>query len=172
MAVDALTPCFARSSAAIVLSMGNAQLLVFNEEWFWWAVPSQLEEMLENKHIISCFLKWFQHVNGWHISGTWGSIATNCTIVIMILRCGNPDTHRPACIIMVVKRCLIGARPSATMILTLTVTMMPYKSFHENYRKTSCISRTKYQNLNVSHLILQLSLPDPLKPGVKSSMKM
>ena len=41
-----------------------------------------------------------------------------------------------------------------------------------NYRKTSSISRTKSQNLNVSHIVLQLSLPNPLKPGVKSSMKM
>ena len=40
------------------------------------------------------------------------------------------------------------------------------------YRKTSCISRTKYQNLNVSYLVLQSSLPNPLKPGVKSSTKM
>ena len=41
-----------------------------------------------------------------------------------------------------------------------------------NYRKTSCISRTKSQNLNVSRLVLKLSLPNSLKPGVKSSMKM
>ena len=40
------------------------------------------------------------------------------------------------------------------------------------YRKTACISRTKSQNLNISRLVLQLSLPNPLKPGVKSSMKM
>ena len=40
------------------------------------------------------------------------------------------------------------------------------------YRKTSSISHTKSQSLNVSHLVLQLSLPNPLKPGVKSSMKM
>ena len=39
-------------------------------------------------------------------------------------------------------------------------------------RKTSCISRPKSQNLNVSHLVLQLSLPNPMKPGVKSRMKM
>ena len=28
------------------------------------------------------------------------------------------------------------------------------------------------QNLNDSRLVLQLSLPNPLKPGVKSQMKM
>ena len=40
------------------------------------------------------------------------------------------------------------------------------------YRKTSSISRTKSQNLNVSNLVVQLSLLNPLKPGVKSRMKM
>ena len=40
------------------------------------------------------------------------------------------------------------------------------------YRKTSSISRTKSQNLNVSCILLQLSLLNPLKPGVKLRMKM
>ena len=40
------------------------------------------------------------------------------------------------------------------------------------YCQTSNISHTKSQNSNVSHLILQLSLSNPLKPGVKSRMKM
>ena len=40
------------------------------------------------------------------------------------------------------------------------------------YRQTSNISFTKSQNWNVSPLNLQLSLPNPLKPGVKSRMKM
>ena len=35
-----------------------------------------------------------------------------------------------------------------------------------NYSKTSSISRTKSPNLNASHLVLQLSQPNPLKPGV------
>ena len=40
------------------------------------------------------------------------------------------------------------------------------------YRKISNISFTKSQNLNASRLVLQLSLPYPMKPGVKSRMKM
>ena len=36
----------------------------------------------------------------------------------------------------------------------------------------SSISLTEFQNLNVSHLVLQLSLLNPLKPGVKLRMKM
>ena len=40
------------------------------------------------------------------------------------------------------------------------------------YRKISNMIRTKSPNLNVSGLVLQLSLPNPVKPGVKSRMKM
>ena len=39
------------------------------------------------------------------------------------------------------------------------------------HRQTSNIWRTKSLNLNVSHLVLQLSLFNPLKPGVKSRTK-
>ena len=35
------------------------------------------------------------------------------------------------------------------------------------YHQTSNIGHTKSQNLNFSHLILQLSLHSPFKPGVK-----
>ena len=38
------------------------------------------------------------------------------------------------------------------------------------YRKISNIKPTKSQNSNDSHLVLQSSLPNPLKPGVKSRM--
>ena len=41
-----------------------------------------------------------------------------------------------------------------------------------DYRKISNISRTKSPNLNVSRLVVQLSLPNPMKPGVMSRMKM
>ena len=40
------------------------------------------------------------------------------------------------------------------------------------YRKISNIRRTEYLNLNVSRLALQLPLPNPMKPGVQSRMKM
>ena len=39
------------------------------------------------------------------------------------------------------------------------------------YRKISNISRTKSQNLNDSRLVLHLSLPNLLEPGVKLRMK-
>ena len=40
------------------------------------------------------------------------------------------------------------------------------------YSKISNISHTQSPNINVSHLVLQLSVPNPLKPGVKLRMKM
>ena len=42
----------------------------------------------------------------------------------------------------------------------------------DSYRQTSNIRRIKSQNLNISRLVLPLSLSNPLKPGVKSRMKM
>ena len=41
-----------------------------------------------------------------------------------------------------------------------------------SYLKTSSISRTKSQSLNVSCILAQLSSLNPLKPGVKLRMKM
>ena len=43
---------------------------------------------------------------------------------------------------------------------------------NSTYCQTSNIRCTESQNLNVSRLLLQLTLPNPLKPGVKSRMKM
>ena len=43
---------------------------------------------------------------------------------------------------------------------------------HFIYRQIFDIRRTKSQDLNVSRLVLRLSLPNPLKPRVKSRMKM
>ena len=40
------------------------------------------------------------------------------------------------------------------------------------YRQFSNIKRTQSPNINVSRLVLQLSLPNPLKPRVKLRMKM
>ena len=41
-----------------------------------------------------------------------------------------------------------------------------------NYHKPSNISRVKPETLNDPCLLLQLALPNQLKPGVKSRMKM
>ena len=46
------------------------------------------------------------------------------------------------------------------------------RSAEENYRQVSNIRRTKSQHLKDSRTVLQLSLLNPLKPDVKSRMKM
>ena len=51
--------------------------------------------------------------------------------------------------------------------LKLVHTSRPKDAYHQ----TSNISCTKSQNSNVSRLVSQLPLPNPLKPGVKSRMK-
>ena len=43
---------------------------------------------------------------------------------------------------------------------------------HTHYRQFSNIRHTQSQNTNLSRLVLQLSLPDPLKPDVELRMKM
>ena len=43
---------------------------------------------------------------------------------------------------------------------------------NRKYRKIFSIRHTNSQNLSGSRLVLQLSLPNPLKPSVKSKMKM
>ena len=52
----------------------------------------------------------------------------------------------------------LGARASAGTVMT--------------YRQVSNIRRTKSQHLKDPRTVLRLSLPNPLKPDVKSRMKM
>ena len=49
--------------------------------------------------------------------------------------------------------------------------LTPMSHYYE-YRQVSDISRTKSQHLNDSRTVLRLSLSNPLKPDVKSRMKM
>ena len=55
---------------------------------------------------------------------------------------------------------------------TFQVSMCYWPVLEENYRKVSNIRCTESQNLNVSHLGLQLSLRNILKPSIKWRMKM
>ena len=54
--------------------------------------------------------------------------------------------------------------------LSLSLNELSHPKFR--YRKVSSTRRTKSQNLNDSRLVLQLSLPNPLKPCLKLRMKM
>ena len=53
-----------------------------------------------------------------------------------------------------------------------TKSPMVWNARNTIYRKISNIRCAKSPNLNVSRPVLQLSLPDPMKPGVESRMKM
>ena len=55
---------------------------------------------------------------------------------------------------------------------TYTSVMSFLKPKEHYYRHTFSINSTKLKKINVSRLVLQLSLPNPMKPGVKSEMKM
>ena len=50
--------------------------------------------------------------------------------------------------------------------------MVRGESLNTTYRQTSNITHIKLKKMNLSRLVLQLSLHNPLKPGVKSRMKM
>ena len=49
---------------------------------------------------------------------------------------------------------------------------MQHPGHNKDYHKVSNIRHTKFQNLSDSRPVLQLSLPNLLKPCVKSRMKM
>ena len=52
------------------------------------------------------------------------------------------------------------------------ISFILHDQYWRSYRKTSSISRTKSQSLNVSCILLHLSSLNPLKPCVKLRMKM
>ena len=84
----------------------------------------------------------------------------------MLLHC-NDISHWLGAYLDWSLNCLPRARISHSSTISLSSNDIKCE-----YLKTSNISHTKSQNLNDSCLILQLSLPIPLKPGVKSRMKM
>ena len=58
------------------------------------------------------------------------------------------------------------------MTLTAFMQLQFAGLFNKIYSKVSNTRRTKSQNLKDSRTVLRLSLPNPLKPDVKSRMKM
>ena len=51
MATDALAPCVASASAAMVLTMQDKRLCVLYQELFQLPAPAQWRDMIENKNI-------------------------------------------------------------------------------------------------------------------------
>ena len=54
---DVLVPCISSSSAAMLLTMEDEQVLIFYKEGFQPTAPSQCWEMVQNANIFLCFLK-------------------------------------------------------------------------------------------------------------------
>ena len=65
-----------------------------------------------------------------------------------------------------------GAKAGMPWESKVNITVADALVFPCDYHKASSISHTQSQNLNVSRLVLPLSLSNPLKLGVKSRVKM
>ena len=79
----------------------------------------------------------------------------------------------------------VTTKPETLNDIGYTITRVQYKCFiatPKQMKRISCImsrpscrqifsiNRNKTKNLNVSRLVLEFSLPNPLKPGVKSTV--
>ena len=86
---------------------------------------------------------------------------------------GPIDSTQYLAHVMALRRIDDGQLPEAVMTKFISVTHIHVtRSQSINYHQVFSIRRTKYQNLNVSCFVLQLSLRSLLKPGVRSRMKM
>ena len=80
---------------------------------------------------------------------------------------------RLAKIIQFARKTYLGiVREFQLLPIKATRVLPNYACVQYDYRPISNISRTTSHNLNGTRLVLQLPLPNPLKPGVKSIMKM
>ena len=61
MAADALAPCFAGPSTAMILTVCKVYILVLYGTELQQTVTFQCQAMIENADIISCALKYIQH---------------------------------------------------------------------------------------------------------------
>ena len=62
MTADGPAPCVAGSSAAMLLTMQDKEVLVFHEEGFQLFSPSKYWELIGNANMFLHFLKWIWHV--------------------------------------------------------------------------------------------------------------
>ena len=87
----------------------------------------------------------------------WGEYHRTSLIIWWLFNTGSGNDLVPSCNKPV-------PVPILTQIYGPNMASLSHNDFH---CQTSNISHTKSQKLNVSCLVLQLSLPNPLKPGVK-----
>ena len=123
-----------------------------------WCLSLMGRTAVERKYIMSIFvvIMLHKHLPIWHQAITWTNANPGHWHIYVTLW-GDELNECPF-----KQKKIPGIKVTA-------VTLSPLKL---TYHKVSNIRRTKCQNLNDSCLVLQLSVPNPLKPSVKSIMKM
>ena len=115
--------------------------------WYWWYTPHGIQCM-DDRHFAHLVIQSSKFI-------LFVCVFIRHPMGKPVRSCSSTSIH-PNC---------QGAEVSGTL-------PHPVQFLEETYRKISNIRRTQSPNLNVSRLVLQLSLPNPMKPVVKSRMKM
>ena len=107
----------------------------------------------EHRYVISCHTDWCVTIPALNMKYTsWIQITVSIQFSLKFI---NDSVSFP-----VMASCQCWQRSKTTR-----------KRDKLNYRKISHIRHTNSQNFTDSRLVLQLPLPNPLKPGIKSRMK-
>ena len=116
-----------------------------------------------------------KHNNEWTVCIILGGIV--CRYIMWTMQCGDVMTNKlfrviypPQCISN--PKDLMTWVSDPTLRLTSDFEFVLWAQIKHDYHKISNVRRTKSQIWNVSCLVLQLALPNPLKPDVESIIKM
>ena len=144
---------------------------------------------IDNESTLVQVMAWRRQATSHYLSQCWTSSPTdicgtrgrwvNVTLTNMSNTSGESIIRMLAWQSCPAPRVRMAAQLSITSVMSgdesmhrLNVTCDSYKLTQKMYCQTSYISGTKSRHLNVSRLVLQLSLPSPLKTDVRSRMKM
>ena len=117
-----------------------------------------------------CFHKLTTSVNSlWPSDNVWQQRSESTLAQVMACCLAAPSHHQTSVDQSSLKSSDIHLKAMPQAIPQSSTTKISLKI---TYRKVSNIRRSICQNLNDSRLVLQLSVPNPLKPSVKSIMKM
>ena len=157
----------------------------FMEKW----LPETAEQLQDNETSLAnlvhspCMLLWRHFPLSWSQSGAvWARHLCLWTLKFLNVTCGYVVFWKLMCsfgllansnstkfyVKLFMNRQHNNPRVHITDAKYLQMGVYPMMCLHLVYHQTSNTSHIKSPNLNVSRLILQLSLLNPLKPGVKS----
>ena len=178
----------------ILIKPGSSKIAVFSKSTAQWSYLDDLYGLiLTSESFVSLVESTFFFIGGFSLSAERGKEFSECLLTTLEqdtnsqpkIRGNSVITRRgnicgPMCAAIPVPyhrtRSLMGLTPDdrrrwreELFSSLLDVWYIPIPLWHQGSHssKISNIRCTKVQNLNVSHLVLQLSLPNPLKPGVK-----